>query len=141
MPPHLLNSPFVSFSSMWDYVPVKFKCGGDVALCGASDTIARHRLRGLRVHRIFIKRTWLIRSIDFISEIERSRLIGYSINFGGDTWTHLDATMEIGWRKWRDHEIVAHDHRAIMAVDQSLSDQTARIFRAEIPYKYRCSSL
>ena len=27
--------------------------------------------------------TWLMRSIDFISEIERSRLIGYLINRGG----------------------------------------------------------
>ena len=82
------------------------------------------------------QRTRLISSDDFISKIERSRLIGYSINRGGDTWTHLDATMEIGRRKWQDHEIVAHDHRAIMVVDRSSPDQTACIFRAEIPYKY-----
>ena len=42
--------PFI----LWDYVPVKFKCAGDVALCGALDTIVRHRSREIRVHRIFI---------------------------------------------------------------------------------------
>ena len=82
------------------------------------------------------QRTWLMQSVDFISEIERSRLLGYPINRGGDTWTHLDTTTEIGWQKWRYREIVAHDHRAIMAhdhrailsVDWSSPNQAAHIF-------------
>ena len=71
-----------------------------------------------------------MRSVDFISEIEWLWLIGYLINRGGDTWTHLDATMKIERQKWLDHGIVANDHRVIVAVDPSSLDQTARIFCA-----------
>ena len=85
------------------------------------------------------QRTWLMRSVDFISEIERSQLISNPINRGSDKWTHLDATMEIRRRKWQDHEIVAYNQHAIVAVDRSSPYQTACVFRAEIPYKYRCS--
>ena len=117
----------------------------------------RRRMRScwlIRINRVYrsppdlYQRTWLMRSNDFICEIKRSRLIGYLINRGGDTWTYLDATMKIGRRKWQDREIVAHDHRAvvahdhhaIMAVDRSSPDQTTLIFRAKFPYKYRFSS-
>ena len=40
-----------------------------------------------------------------------------------------------------DCGIVAHDDRAIAAVNPSSPNQTAHDFRAEIPYKYRCSYL
>ena len=39
-----------------------------------------------------------------------------------------------------DHGIVAHDDRAIVAVNLSSPNQTAHDFCAEISYKYQCSS-
>ena len=52
MPSHVLYSPFLVFSSVWDYVPVKFKCAGDVAKRGVSDTIEMRQSHGRGVHRI-----------------------------------------------------------------------------------------
>ena len=57
--------------------------------------------------------------------------------------------MEIGRQDWRDHEIVVHDHRAIMAHDYRMivatnrpsPDQMALIFCMEFPFKNRSSSL
>ena len=51
---------------------------------------------------------------------------------------HRDATIKIGRAK--NLEIVAHDDHAIMSVNPSSANQTAHDFRAEIPYKYQCSS-
>ena len=39
-----------------------------------------------------------------------------------------------------DRDIMAHGHRMILAVDRSSPNQAAHDFRAEISYKYRCSS-
>ena len=39
-----------------------------------------------------------------------------------------------------DREIMVHDPRVIVAVDQSSLNQAAHNFRAKISYKYRCSS-
>ena len=64
-------------------------------------------------------------------------------------WTHLDATMEIEQRNWRDSEIVAHnrrvivahDHRVIMAINRPSPDQTARILREKSSLKTGVFSL
>ena len=61
-----------------------------------------------------------------LSDIRRSTFNRAIVRSWGDTWTHLDATMKIGRRNWRDreimahdcHAIVAHDHRAIVAINQ-----------------------
>ena len=78
-----------------------------------------------------------------LSDIGRSSFNHAIMRSWGDMWTHLDATMEIRRRDWRDREIVVHDHRAIMAhdhrvivaINQPSPDQTAQIFCAESPYK------
>ena len=43
-------------------------------------------------------------------------------------------------KKLGDRGIVAHEDRAITAVNFSSLNQMAHDFRAEIPYKYRCYS-
>ena len=40
MPPHLLYSPLLSFSSVWDYAPVRFSFADDVTVPWTSDAIA-----------------------------------------------------------------------------------------------------
>ena len=40
MPPHHLYSPLLYFSSVWDYVPVRFYFAGDVVVPWMSDAIA-----------------------------------------------------------------------------------------------------
>ena len=93
------------------------------------------RIRRLRFSRIIdeTKRdTWLLRTVAIHCEFGAS---------WGDMWTHRDATIEIGRaEKLRDRGIVAHNDRAIMTVNPSSLNQTTNDFRAEIPYKYRCSS-
>ena len=78
-----------------------------------------------------------------LSDIGRSAFNRAIKRSWGDTWTHLEAMMEIRRRDWRDCEIVvhdcrtivAHDHRVILAINRPSPDQTARIFRTESPYK------
>ena len=60
------------------------------------------------------------------------------------TWTHQELPIIIERTEINDtivgRGIVAHNHRTIATVDWSSVHQTARIFRAESSYKYRCSS-
>ena len=83
-----------------------------------------------------------------ISKTQRDKLLHRTFashrEFGaswGDTRTHRDATIKIGWaKKSRDHGIVAHDDHAIVAINPSSSNKTAHEFRVKILYKYPCSS-
>ena len=70
--------------------------------------------------------------------------IANSVHWGetcGHIATHLDALMVIGRWKLNVREIVAHDHRVIVAIDYLAPDQTACVFRGNSSLKTDVFSL
>ena len=134
-PFYLVYSPILSFSSVWDYVPGKFECAGDVAPCGASDAIAWNWSPLEHLLDKCINRD--------LSDIRRSTFNRAILRSWSDKWTLLDPTMELDDLDWRDLEIMvhdccailAHDHRVIVAINQPSLDETAQSYHAESPYK------
>ena len=133
MPPHILYAPFLSFSSVWDYVPTElFLCktrGGKRRV--GSEAYQRVHVNlmdlGPLDHQL---NTCLNRDS---SDIERSAFNRAIVRSWDDTWTRLDATMEIRRRNLRDHEIVAHDRRVIVAHDHCAIVVINRLHRIKRP--------
>ena len=105
-----------------------------------------HRIRTQSIHHVDAESTGSainhVRLKD-LSERDQWHLKQHMASSNFNRAIHLDATMEIGWRDWRDHEIVVHDHHAvvahnhhvIVAINRPSPNETAQIFLAESPYK------